>query len=191
VIEIDLLIEKLHWAVQGAQRRLGVLFDHDEIEDATQSAAEGFWRAWRKRPGNVGYAAVSARREVIKFFIRHLWGSNPLWTKELTEDTGAVPLLPTQAEELEGLPDEILRDLQRIFLESRAKRGRRGARATAREVFITNALQRQWNNEAIATALGTSVDAVKKYWHRIKRVLTQELERRNENDGDTDLHGLR
>jgi len=162
-------------AARRACARFGVRLDYEDFQDTVQAAAEGFWRAWQRRPGEIGYAVISARNAAVKFLIRDLWGSNPFAADE-KELCNAIATEPRTR----GLPDDVLRTLQDIFLSSRTKRGRRGQLAAARETFICNALAREWSPDGIAHALATSGDQIKKCRQHIRTVLAQELKRRPE-----------
>jgi len=170
----DLIQTRATAAARRAYANLGVIPDREDFQDVVQGAAEGFWRAWNKCPGEIGYAVVAARNAATKCIIREVWGKNPFTITAPIEDEFHTVILHNQQEEIGDLPEEILRELYRIFLASRSKRGRRGMLASARDVFVINALHKEWGNEAIATALGKPVDSVKKYRRRIQSVLKEQ-----------------
>jgi len=176
VMDLPPIEERARAAAWYACGDLGVYLDYQDFQDVIQSAAEGFWRGWRRKPDRMGYAVVSARNAAIKFIIRQLWGKNP-FNVVGEEVLSYTPIVVKESRD--GLPDEVLRELYHIFLGSRKKKGQRGALAAAREVFVCNALARGWETIGIAHALQTSRSQVKKCRRHIRAVLAKELERRS------------
>ena len=168
---IDIIQAKSTAAARHAAYRFGTRLDYEDFQDVVQSAAEGFCRAWNKRPGEIGYAVIAARHEAIRFIARDLWGGNPFSIEITDEIENCGIILRTQREEIQDLPDKVLRELRALFLKSRNKKGQRGTLAAVRDTFVVNALHKEWSTEAIATALGKRVDSVKKYRRRIRTVL--------------------
>lgn len=176
-MDLDTIIQaRAKAAARYAADRFSTRLDYKDFQDVTQSAAEGFWRAWSKKPGEMGYAIIAARNAAIRFMIRDLWGSNPFATTITDEMENCGVVLRAQREDICDLPDEILRQLQMLFLESRKKKGQRGALAAARDAFVINALHKEWSNEAIGNALDKPIDSVKKYRRRIRTVLRERSE---------------
>lgn len=168
-------------AVGEVVSRLGAEFSREDYDDARQEARLAFWIAWERKPGNKAYAYVSARNAVVKFIIRVLWGKNPLGATELESISHFVTA--QRVGQRDGLPESVLRELLVIFLDSRKIGGERGMMAAARDVFICNALAQEWNNQGISQALGVAPGSVKKYRQRIQKVLQEEIERREHDDG--------
>ena len=179
----EIIQQRAKTAARYACANLGICLDWQDFEDACQAAAEGFWMAWRKKPGEINYAMVAARNQATKEIIRHIFGHNPF--NCASEESLAWASIATSEPRSRGLPNDVLRDLLCICLVSRKKKGQRGALAAARDVFICNALAREWNNKGIAQSLHTKPDHIKKYRQGIVRVLEEEKERRN-RDADND-----
>ena len=167
----SLLYDKADQAVLSVTRRLGIILDYDDWQDARQAAALGFWRGWQRKPGNEIYCLISARNEATKFIIRCLFGKNPFCVLVEPEHTAA----PTPTSDRHSLPDDVLRELRELFLSARKNGGMRTHLVAARDVFIVNAIYRGWTNEGIANALDTVPDNVKKYRQKIRRILERSI----------------
>lgn len=182
----EVVVLKARQAASSACTRLGISLTylvHQDREDIIQSAAMGFWKGWLARPGNVGYAYVSARNEAVMFLVRVLWGKNPFSLFSLDEegdegnnsrvdclvavDEGSSAcVILTQAQECK---------LFEIFLASRQKRGGRGERASMRDAHIVLAICRGESKAGIASDLGISLAVLKVYRKRARRVLKAYL----------------
>lgn len=169
----ELILEKSRVAflcvVRDVVCELGVWLSDADSEDAIQEAVLGFWRGWRRKPGNEAYAFTCARNAARNYVYRCLLRS----MREAVLNEEVVPLAVESAGD-SGLPGEVMGDLFEMFLQSRDKKGARGLVASSRDVFITNAVYRGWSNEAIGTAMGVPGPHVRKYRQRIRQVLADQ-----------------
>lgn len=169
--------EKSRIAFLCALRDSGTWLNDADGEDAIQEAMIGFWNGWRREPGNYAYAFACARNRARQYIARII----DRCVHEVDGLDSVRDVAMPAAEPPDGIPSEIVDDVESLLFNSRRKRGRRGLEATSRDVFIINAAYRGWSNEAIATALEVPVSSIKTYRQRIRGMLRRILvEKENE-----------
>ena len=136
-----------------------------DFEDLRQEAALAIWRNLER---GERYAFVAGRNAAILHWIRDICGSNPnagvLPNWQLHGEVG-------EGEDLEGLPDEVVLELVKIFIEARARGGERTLKAAIRDAQIVALLCQGYSVEGIAQELGIPGDHVSVYRSKIKKVL--------------------
>ncbi len=163
---ISALIKRARW---HASIRMRILPDANTLAELDAYGWIGVMTAVRAGHRGPGYLYRAAYNQMLRDYWRQRRADALRFAGEL--DANVLQIL--RQHDARSLSDDLVDELFELFLQSRKKRGQRGALASQRDVRIVSLLVAGYNNEGIGLELGIDAHDVAHYRRQIQnRLLT-------------------